>query len=198
MRNTSPQQGTVLPNPARTSQLGAAADPLSRYLDRRLHVALATLAQPAAGRAARNGARALIEELEAIADVLDRSARAEVTTAAVRSEAGKSPEGATALERARAWYRRQVESLTVQSQRADDAKTQRMLDVAVAELDTLAELMEPPPKPTPAYVNGDSHASLNCANCDELLAFIDAGEDLDALNAARDGHTCKPGVVAGE
>ncbi|MFF4989654.1 hypothetical protein ACFY19_20845 [Streptosporangium saharense] len=44
---------------------------LTRYLDGRLAFALAMLDVPDAGRAARNGARAVIHELNALADFLD-------------------------------------------------------------------------------------------------------------------------------
>jgi hypothetical protein len=137
MKDENPQAGTV---PERSAR-GEAADPLGRYLDRRLHAALATLAQPDAGRAARNGARAVIEELHALADVLDRQARAEQTTTAMHRAFANDPEGVPQAAYARGWYRRHADYLIAEGQRAANPRTQLMLDVTAAEMDTLAELL---------------------------------------------------------
>ncbi|NRQ40691.1 hypothetical protein HII36_54110 [Nonomuraea sp. NN258] len=49
-----------------------------------------------------------------------------------------------------------------------------------------------PAKPRPAYVNLDNgYPALHCADCDERLAGIDAGDDFDQLDTKRRAHQCE-------
>jgi hypothetical protein len=44
------------------------------------------------------------------------------------------------------------------------------------------------------YVNGDSgYLTLHCSQCEEHVAFIDAGDTLAELNAKAEDHACAPG-----
>lgn len=76
------------------------------------------------------------------------------------------------------------------------AIAQKLLDQQ-AEIDRLrAELAARAPEPF-AYVNGDNGPpTLRCNECDEHLAFIEAGDDLAGLNAKARAHSCAAGEVA--
>ncbi|MBF8186351.1 hypothetical protein ITP53_11435 [Nonomuraea sp. K274] len=182
--NHTPHAATIPADAARKTPIA----PISRYIARRIEAAHATLARPGVGRAARNGARAVLDELAMLVDLLDLAERAE--------QRAESVAGSVGIEQARSYYRKQADEFARLAGDLSGSYLRRAYAIAAAEMDVLAELLDQreSAKPRPAYVNrDDAYPILRCTDCDGLIEFIDAGDDLDELIAKRDAHTCETG-----
>ncbi|MEV0619553.1 hypothetical protein AB0I81_39985 [Nonomuraea sp. NPDC050404] len=176
MTNHTPHAGTVGQSAARTTPLDT---PLGRYIDRRLHAALATLASPDADRAARHRARAIRDEMNAVISLLDGVRIAE----RVADIVGRPP----TVDHARAYYRRYAEQFARNADQATREQTRRMFDVAAAEMETIAGLLDAWERR-----NDGGWVVVLCGACRGEVARVDAGDDLAELDAARKLHACPP------
>ncbi|NRQ40684.1 hypothetical protein HII36_54075 [Nonomuraea sp. NN258] len=182
---------------ARTVALSAVRngfEPVARYVERRLHAAWATIGNPDTNirPGARRRARVIRDELQALAELLERLQSVER-----RADEWHRDHPAEAVANARAWFQKHGERWAQIADQATREDVQRMYGVAAAELLTMAELLAPPPQvePRPAVhvVMDLTTPILFCKSCDLVFASIRWGEDLDSVNAKRDAHTCEAG-----
>lgn len=188
MGNTTPHAATVPDETARTTAL-------TGYLSRRLAALRDQLHTQHPTLPALNVASIALAEIAAMADVLDRIARAQES--ADRARSAWTP---AAVRNAATAYRSYASTWRQSALRTRHPVNRRTLDIAIAEMDALAEQFDTlaeqldaaERKPRPAHVYGHSgYLSLRCDDCDELLALIEAGIDLDELAGKRDAHVCE-------